>query len=602
MRKPLRNPCGGRALRCALAAVLCALASLAAGADPAKTLRVAFSSAEMSFDPQFSADAASDGVIDHIFDSMLDYDYLVRPVQLVPRTLEAMPTVEDNGATYVFKLKRGIFFTPDPAFKGKPRELTADDQAYALRRLLDPAVKSPWLWLIEGKILGADAVRANALKTGKLDYDAPIRGLEVVDRYTLRIRLVKPDLRFLYVFAIPNTAAVAREVVAAYGLDFGAHPVGTGPYMLGEYQRSAKIVLDANPGFRETTYVPAGPVPPESMAIAAALKGRRLPLAARVRITIIEEGQALWLAFANRELDLLERVPADFVDQALVNGKLRPDLAAKGIRHEILLRPNTRWTYFNMEDATVGGYTPEKIALRRAISMGYDVDEFIRVILKGRAVPAMSPVPPDIAGYDPSQKTAAQRYDPAAARALLDRFGYRDRDGDGYREMPDGKPLVLERWSAPTSIARQEDEQLKKNMDAIGLKVVFRKDRMQEMRKMARLGKIPMRTDGWNADYPDAENFMQLLYGPNVGQENHARFSLPEFDQLYDAAYKLPDSPERTRLFDRMTDLMLAYAPWRLMEHRIEDHLVQPWVRNYKPHPVRSVIWRYVDVDAAKPN
>ena len=584
----------------ALAATIFALGSFAAptvAADLAKTLRVAISSAEMSFDPQFSADAASDGIIDHIYDSMLDYDYLARPLKLVPRTLVAMPTVEDGGATYVFKLKQGIFFTPDPSFKGKPRELTAGDQAYALKRLLDPAVKSPWLWLIAGKIIGADELHAKARKTGKFDYDAPIPGLEVVDRYTLRIRLKQPDLRFLYVFAVPNTAAVAREVVEAYGLDFGAHPVGTGPYMLGEYRRSAKIVLEANPGFRETTYVPAGPVPPEVMPIAAALKGKKLPLVGRIQITVIEEGQALWLAFANRELDLLERLPPDFVEQALADGKLRADVAAKGIRHEVVLRPNTRWTYFNMEDPVVGGYTPEKIALRRAIGMGYDVNEYIRVILKGRAVPATSPIPPDIVGYDPGLKTTAQLYDPAAARALLDRFGYKDRDGDGYREAPDGKPLVLERWSLPTSLARQEDEQWKKNMDAIGLKIMFKRDALQELRKMARQGKIPMRTDGWNADYPDAENFMQLLYGPNVGQENHARFSLPKFDKFYDAARRLPDSPERTKLFNRMTELVLAYAPWRLMEHRIEDQLLQPWIRNYKPHPVRSAIWRYVDID-----
>jgi ABC-type oligopeptide transport system substrate-binding subunit len=183
---------------------------------------------------------------------------------------------------------------------------------------------------------------------------------------------------------------------------------------------------------------------------------------------------------------------------------------------------------------------------------------------------------------------------------LLDRFGYKDRDGDGYRETPAGQPLVLEHWSAPTSLARQEDEQWKKNMDAIGLKIVFRNDRQQELRKMARLGKIPMRTDGWNADYPDAENFMQVLYGPNVGQENHARFSLPEFDKLYDAARRLPDSPERTKLFNRMTEVMLVYAPWRLMERRIEDQLLQPWIRHYKPHPVRSALWRYVDIDPAQ--
>jgi len=602
MNRPLRPTTAGGVLRRTFVLLIaCACASgLACAADPAKTLRAVLTSAEMSFDPQFSADAGSDAIIDHIFESMLDYDYLARPVKLVPRTLEAMPTIADGGATYVCRFKRGIYFTPDPAFKGKPRELTAADQAYAFKRLLDPAVKSPWLWLVEGKVVGADEARSKALESGRFDYDASIAGIEVLDRYTLRIRLAAPDLRFVYALAIPNTAPVAREVVDAYGPDFGAHPVGTGPYMLGEYRRSAKIELIANPNYREVTYVPSGPVPAESKPIAAALAGKRLPLAGRVQITVIEEGQAVWLAFINRELDVLERIPADFIDQALLDGKLRPELAAKGMRHEALLRPNTRWTYFNMEDPIVGGYTPEKIALRRAISMGYDVQEFIRVILKGRGVPANGPIPPDVAGYDPKLKTSAQVYDPAAARALLDRFGYKDRDGDAYRELPDGKPLVLERWSAPTLISRQEDEQWKKNMDAIGLKIVFRKDRLQELRKMARQGKLPMRTDGWNADYPDAENFMQVLYGPNVGQENHARFDLPEFNKLYEAARKLPDSPERTALFDRMTELVIAYAPWRMMEHRIEDHLVQPWVRNYKPHPVRSFIWRYLDIDLAE--
>ena len=140
-------------------------------------------------------------------------------------------------------------------------------------------------------------------------------------------------------------------------------------------------------------------------------------------------------------------------------------------------------------------------------------------------------------------------------------------------------------------------------MDAIGLRVVFRKDRLQELRKMSREGRMPMRTDGWNADYPDAENFMQLLYSPNIGQGNDARFNLPEFDKLYEATYRLPDSPERTKLFDKMTELVVAYAPWRLMEHRIEDHLVQAWVRNYKPHPVRTALWRYIDVEPAqRPN
>ncbi len=174
------------------------LADPALAADPAKVLHVALTSAEMSFDPQFSADAGTDGIIDHIFDAMLDYDYLVRPVKLVPRTLVAMPSVEDGGADVCLPISApGIHFTPDPAFKGKQRELTAGDQAYALKRLLDPAVRSPWLWLVDGKVVGASEARAKALQSGKFDYDAPIPGIEVVDRYTLRLRLRQPDLRFL---------------------------------------------------------------------------------------------------------------------------------------------------------------------------------------------------------------------------------------------------------------------------------------------------------------------------------------------------------------------------------------------------------------------
>ncbi|HEX8012991.1 MAG TPA: ABC transporter substrate-binding protein [Casimicrobiaceae bacterium] len=569
-------------------------------ADPGKVLRTAFSLAESSFDPILAWDAASNSVVEEISEPMLEYEYLARPVKLAPLTLERLPEVSDDGATYLCRLRKGIFFSPDPAFKGKPRELTAADYAYSFKRLLDPALRSPWTWILEGKLIGGDELRAAAKKTGKFDYDAPIAGLEVVDRYTLRIRLKATDYTFRYVLAMPATAAVAREVVEAYGNDYGAHPVGTGPYLLREYQRSNRIVLEAYPGFRKAIFDESVPSDRDDAAIARVLRGKQLPAIGRIEISIIEEQQPRWLAFLRREVDYLQPFPLDFVGELLDNGKLKPELAAKGIRHYLLLRPNTWWAYFNMEDPVVGGYTPEKIALRRAIGMGFNVDEFIRVLLRGRAVPAQGPIPPDIAGYDPGQKTQAQLYDPAAAKALLDRFGYKDRDGDGYRELPDGKPLVIERWSTPTSRDRQIDELWKKNMDAIGIRMVFKKDKLPELRKMARAGKIQMRNDGWNADYPDADNFMQLLYGPNIGQSNDSRFRLPEFDRLYEKTRKLPDSPERTRLYDRMTELVVAYAPWRLTHHLLEDHVVQPWVVGYKPHPIRADIWKYLDIDESK--
>jgi len=137
-------------------------------------------------------------------------------------------------------------------------------------------------------------------------------------------------------------------------------------------------------------------------------------------------------------------------------------------------------------------------------------------------------------------------------------------------------------------------------MDAIGIRMVFKKDQTPELRKMARAGKVQMRQDGWNADYPDAENFMQNLYGPNVSQSNDSRFKLPEFDRLYEQAHNLPDSPERTRLYNRMTDIVIAYAPWKLTHHLLEDHVVQPWVVGYKAHPIRADIWKYLDIDRSQ--
>jgi oligopeptide transport system substrate-binding protein len=582
-----------------VAAALFALSVAAGAADSGKVLRTAFSIAETSFDPVIAWDAASNSVVEEISESMLEYEYLARPMKLAPLTLERLPEMSDRGATYLCRIRKGIFFAPDAAFQGKPRELVAADYAYSLKRLLDPALRSPWTWVIEGKLVGGDEVQAAAKKSGKLDYNAALPGLEIVDRYTLRIRLKQPDYNFPYVLAMPTTAAVAREVVEAYGNDFGAHPVGTGPYLLKEYQRSNRIVLEANPGFRKVVFDEPAANQADA-AIVRALRGKVLPAIGRIEISIIEEQQPRWLAFLKREVDYLQPFPLDFVDELLDDGKLKPALAAKGIHHELLLRPNTWWAYFNMEDPVVGGYAPHKIALRRAIGMGFNTEEFIRVLFRGRAIPAQGPIPPDIAGYDPTHKTQAQVYDPGAARALLDRFGYKDRDGDGYRELPDGKPLVIERWSTPASRDRQIDELWKKNMDAIGIRMVFKKDKLPELRKMGRAGKVQMRQDGWNADYPDAENYMQLLYGPNIGQANDSRFSLPEFDRLYEQARMLPDSPERTKLYDRMTDLVIAYAPWKLTHHLLEDHIIQPWVIGYKPHPIRADIWKYLDIDESK--
>ena len=585
-----------RSFAITLAAAALTLAP-AATAQPSKVIRVAFPVAESGFDPQAIADNYSSTIARAIFEPLYTYDYFARPAKLVPAAAEAPPEVSADLTTYTIRLRKGLRFADDPAFGGKPREVTAQDYVYSWKRLLDPKVRSYFVHVFENRLAGGDEAIAKARATGAFDYDAPIAGLTAVDPHTIRVRFTEPYYAFRHWLTTVTLAAVAREVVDKHkdaSNRVAEHPVGSGPYRLAEWRRSQKIVLDANPNWRDARYPAA--IEAADKPIAAGLTGRKLPLVPRVEISIIEEPQPRLLSFERGEIDMVD-LPSELAPNVLDGNALKPAYAKRGIGHTRMLEPALTFTYFNLDDPVVGGYTPEKIALRRAIGMAYDNAEAIRVLLKGRAVPAEGPIPPGIEGHDPKFKANAQLYDPAAARALLDKFGYRDRNGDGWRELPDGRPLVLERWSSPNSAQRQADELWKKNLNAVGLNIEFRKDKLPELRKMARQGRIPMRGDGWNGDYPDAENFMQLLYGPNAGQENYARFNLPAFNKLYDQARAMPDSPARTALFTKMTEVVLAYAPWRMTVSLLEDHLAHRWVTSYVPHPIRSQTWMYTPVD-----
>ncbi len=581
--------------------VAVALAPAPAAAAAEKVLRYAFEIAESGFDPALESDVYSSYVLEAIFDSPLTYDYLARPSRLVPNTLESMPEVTDGGATYLLRLKKGITFTDDPAFGGKPRELTAEDYVYSLERLYDPKNRSPVLFLVEGKIQGLDELRAAALRGGAFDYSAKVAGLEVVDRYTLRVRLKRPDYTFLYVLAMPTLGAVAREVIEAHPTDSRHHPVGTGPFRLAAYKPSSRIVLERNPGYREDVYQGQPEDTPEDRATAAYLAGKRLPLVDRIEISIIDEEQPRWLAFLGGEQDYIENVPTDFLLTAAPGGKLAPALARQGIQAWRVPDPELVISgIFNMEDPVVGGYTPDKVALRRAICLAYDAPAEAAIVRDGQALLAEGVAPPGVAGYDPSFHGVASEYSPARARALLDLFGYVDRDGDGWRERPDGKPLVLEVASPPDAKSKEYDVVWDRSMTAIGVRLTFRKEHWPDLLKASRLGHLQIGAFlSWHADYPDAENFFQLLYGPNTGQSNDARFRLPEFDRLYEASLRLPDSPERNALYARMNRLVVAYAPWKFGFQRLRTHMAHAWVRNFKKHPILHQGWKYMDVDLA---
>ena len=239
-----------------------------------KVLRMFLSTSETGLDPAVASDNASLSLLENLFDPLLRYDYLARPAQLRPNTASAMPEVSADGLSYTFRIRPGIHFTPDPAFKGqgnKGREMTAQDYVYSIGRLRDPATRSPWSAMFEG-----------------------VAELRALDRYTLRIRLKAPDNNFLFYLAMPASSAVAREVIEAYPGQAGNHPVGTGPFMIGEWKRSDRIVLLANPYSTAVFHATPGDNP-EDRAIAAALEGKRLPRVDRVEVRIAEEFQGLSL-------------------------------------------------------------------------------------------------------------------------------------------------------------------------------------------------------------------------------------------------------------------------------------------------------------------
>ena len=586
----------------AVAVALCAPAALAQPkwADTAKTIRVTFPIAETGFDPQATSDYYSSHVERAIFESLYTFDYLARPPKVVPQTAAAMPEISADGKTWTIRIRPGIYFSDDPAFKGKKRELVAGDYVYSFKRLLDPRMRAPFLWYLDGKIAGADDVLAKAKKDGKLDYDAPMEGLKALDRYTLRITLKEPDYVMLGYLTQSALAAVAREVIEAYGDASGwamANPVGTGPYRLAQWRRGQKIVLEANPSYREEYFPETGE--PGDRELIGKMKGKRLPQVGRVDISIIEESNPQLLAFNSRELDYVN-VPADLVANVLdpENG-LKPEYAKEGVTLHRVTQPALGYTYFNMEDPVVGGYTPEKIALRRAMVMGFNTEEMIRVWWQGQALVATQPIPPGVAGHT-AGFVARPPYDPAAARALLDKFGYVDRDKDGFRELPDGKPLTIVMASTPTGRDRERDELWKKNMTAIGIRIDFMKQKWPDLLKMGRAGKLQMWPLGWINTYGEGDAFMQLLYSKNIGQSNYSRFALPEYDELYRKTKRVPDGPERNALYRKMAELVAAYNPWDLGVYRIENTLVRPWVLGYKKHINLEHAWKYLDVDLAR--
>ncbi len=569
-------------------------------ADPKKVLRYVFPVAETGFDPAGVHDLYSAHVNGSIFETLFTYDYLASPAKLVPRTAAALPEVSADGLTYTIRLQKGIYFAADPVFKGKKRELTSADYVYTFKRLMDPSLRSPNSWLLDGRILGMDTLLKQAQKTGKFNYDQSVAGLQTPDRYTLVIRLTSPDQNFPMLLAHQPTGAVAREVIEKYRDKAGfvmGHPIGTGPYMLSRWTPGSRIILKANPDFRSFVWNFKASTP-EDQKIVKAMQGKKMPQIGEIDIQVMEEGQSRWLSFIKDEVDLFA-LDGELTVQALQDGKLKPELVKKGVQLSRITDPSIDYHYWNMQNPIVGGLSKDKIALRRAMAMAFSADNYINILQKGDAQKLQAPIPSGVVGYDPNYRSSIP-YSVKAANLLLDRYHYKVA-ADGWRTQPNGKPLVIEMTLSGNNLrSQQQAEFWKKTLDSIKIRMTTKSMPFAEALKLEKQCKTMFKTSAWIADYPDADNFMQLFYGKNIKITNNGCVKIPEYDHLYEQAQKMIPSPERDAIYAKMSRLLEVYMPVQVIGARYRNILAQPRVIGFKKHPILPAEWMYIDIDLKK--
>ncbi len=557
--------------------------------DPPNTLRMATSSKIKSLDPIYADDLYSGTEVSRVYEGLLQYHYLKRPYVLIPNLAEAMPQVSADGKTLTFKIKKGVVFQDDASFKqtgGKGRELVAEDFIFSFKRLADPKNTSPGWWVLDGKIIGLNEWREEASK-GAADYAKAVEGLKAVDRYTLQITLKQRSAQFLYTLAMPFTSVVPREAVESYGKDFLNHPVGTGPFRIEEYSgpTAGRLVWVKNPTYRTELFPSEGEEGDKEKGLLADA-GQPLPRAEKLIVQVFEESQPMWLTFLSGRLDAAG-IPKDNFQQAVTaNKELSPELKEKGIVLAKTADIDVTHFSFNMKDPLFG----KNKLLRQALSLAYDETQFIDLFYNGRAISAQGPIPPGIAGHDPNFKNPYRQYNVAKAKDLLAKAGY-----------PNGEGLPpIEYATLSDSTSRQSTEYAQKMFGAIGVKLKVNNYSWPEFQSAVKNKKGQIWSFAWSADYPDGENFLQLFYSKNASPgPNDSNYSNPEFDKLYEQALQMSDTPARTALYKKMTEILVEDCPWIFGAHRIAFSLTQPWLKNYKRHAFEHGTAKYLRVDSA---
>lgn len=553
-------------------------------------------------DPAGAQDLYSSNEIMRVYEGLLQYHPFKRPYVLEPLLAEKMPTIAKNGLVYTFKIKKGILFHDDASFKdGKGREVTAKDFVYSLMRLADPKVQSTGWWLFENRIKGLDEWRDKIVKGAAPNYEEEVAGLKALDDSTLQIELKQPYPQLLYALAMPYSVVVAKEAVEKYGPEIINHAVGTGPFILETYKPAEKLIYKKNPKYWEAVY-PSEGEPEDKTNGNLEDAGKKLPLVDGINVRVITEDQPRWLHFVKGDIDS-SGVPKDNFKQALKaiddskpvsdkNIEMTQEFKDKGMALTATVTMDLTYTAFNMESKEIPQFKDKRV--RQAISLALDDKESIQLFYNGMAISAQTPIPPNINGYNPEYKNPYRTGDVEKAKKLMAEAGF--PDGKGFPE------ITYDTTADATS--RQMSEYVEKQLAKIGVKMKVVSSTWPQLLQRIQQRQTQLWGIAWGADYPDAENFLQLFYGPNAqpGGMNNSYYKNKEFDKLFEKARVMQDSPERTAMYKKLAIMVAEDCPVILGLHRIGAGLRQGWIRNskYDEFAFNRAKYLRVDVEAKK--
>lgn len=517
------------------------------------------------------------------------------PTAMEPLLLEEMPTSNDGGLTWNFKLKEAYFQDADCFPGGKGRAVRADDVFYSLKRLADDAYELENWWLLKDTIKGFDQYKDEQNAAASFDYDAPVEGFRKISDREFQIVLKQPVYRFLYIMSMFQTSIVPREAVEKYGEDFGFKPVGTGPFILDSWVPKQSLTANRNPNYHQVFYPERDEWSREDRRNRLhRASGEQVPFVDRIEFTMFPEDQPMWLQFSLGQLGY-SQVPEDYFLEAFDKAslELKEDYLRKGIRAQSNMLLDFIFRGFNMEDGLLGGYTEEKKALRQAISLAIDLEEVNQTFYNGRTIVYDGPIPPGLRGYpeDGTSEAAYRGPNIALAKQKLAAAGY-----------PNGEGLPAIRfYTSQSTINVEMAEMVKRQLARINVQFEPIFTDFSSLIEAINKKKAPMFGFAWASDYPDGENNLALFYGPNESPgSNHFNYKRDDFDAMYEQILTMEPSEERDELYARMRDMVLEDVPYVGSQARQRFYVINPWLLNCKPTERYYSWFKFLDVDDTK--